>query len=66
MSHLDIHLNMFRQATHEQLGLLAGAEVVVSVAEHSVIALHVFLDLRGERQAGKFRKVRPLGRRPEL
>jgi hypothetical protein len=66
VSHLDVHSNMFRQATHEQLGLLAGDEVVVGVAEHDVIALRELLDRRGERQAGMFRKARPLGRRPEL
>jgi hypothetical protein len=66
VSHLDIHLNMFRQATHEQLGLLAGAEVIVGVAEHGVIALRVLLDRPGERQVGKFHKARPLGRRAEL
>jgi hypothetical protein len=51
VSHLNIHPNMFRQATHEQLGLLAGAEVIVGVAERGVVALH---------------KARPLCRRPEL
>jgi predicted DNA repair protein MutK len=66
VSHLDVDPNMFQQATHEQLGLLAGVEVVVGVGEHGVIALRVLLDRRGERQAGKFRKARPMGRRPEL
>jgi hypothetical protein len=66
VSHLNIHPNMFRQATHEQLGLLAGAEVIVGVAEHGVVALRVLLDRRGERQAGELHKERPLCRRPEL
>jgi hypothetical protein len=49
VSHLNIHPNMFRQATHEQLGLLVGAEVIVGVAEHRIVALCILLDRRGER-----------------
>jgi hypothetical protein len=40
---------VFRQAPHEQLGLLAGVEVIVGVAEYCVVALRVLLDRRGER-----------------
>jgi hypothetical protein len=66
VAHLHIHPNVFRQAPHEQLGLLAGAEVIVGVAEHRVVALRVLLDRRGERQAGELHKAGALCRRPEL
>jgi hypothetical protein len=66
VAHLHIHPNVFRQAPHEQLGLLAGAEVIIGVAEHRVVALRVLLDRRGERQAGELRKAGALRRRPEL